>query len=317
MPDAAVSPAPGNPEWNRVTWPLPNPAPRVTLIIPTRDKPSLLARSTAGILHRTDYPDIELLIVNNDSRDPEALALLDKLAGDRRVKVLPNPGPFNYAALNNGAVQEATGEVVVLVNSDIAVIDGGWLREMVSLALRPDVGAVGAKLLYGDGTVQHAGVVLGVGAPGVAGHFGHFAAANDGGYVGQLILTRELSAVTGACLALRKEVYEAVGGMDEDNLPVSYNDVDLCLRIREHGLRVVWTPFAELYHLEGGSRGFDETPEKMARAKREADYMRRRWAPVLDADSFYNPNFDLKDHSFDLAHPPRREKPWRRAGGGR
>jgi GT2 family glycosyltransferase len=282
------------------------------LIVPTRDKPALLARCAAGVLHRTDYPNIEMLIVDNDSRDPEALALLAKLEKDRRVRILPYPGPFNYAALNNAAVQEATGEVIVLVNSDIAIIDPGWLREMVSLASRPDVGAVGAKLLYGDGTVQHSGVVLGVGGPAVAGHFGHHAARDDGGYAGQLALTRELSAVTGACLALRREVYEAVGGMDATNLPVSYNDVDLCLRIRERGLRVIWTPFAELYHLDGGSRGYEDTPEKMARAKKEADYMRRRWKRVLDHDPFYNPNFDLKDHTFGLAMPPRREKPWRR-----
>ena len=312
VPQAEVLPAPAAPAWNRIRWPLPDPAPKVTLIVPTRDKPALLARCASGILHRTDYPNLELLIVDNDSQDPIALDLLNRLQRDHRVRVLPYPGTFNYAAINNEAVREANGEVMVLVNSDIAVIDSGWLTEMVSLVMRPDVGAVGAKLIYGNGRIQHGGVVLGVGPPAVAGHFGYYLEGTDAGYVGQLALTRELSAVTGACLAIRKQVFQAIGGMDAENLPVSYNDVDICLRVREHGLRVIWTPFAELYHLEGASRGLDLAPEKLARAKREAAYMRRRHKDVLPNDPFYNKNFDLNDHSFELAFPPRRQKPWLR-----
>jgi O-antigen biosynthesis protein len=312
---AQVLPVPTAPLWTRVVWPLPEPAPRVSLIVPTRDKPELLARCAAGLLHRTDYPDIELLIVDNDSAEPEALALLDRLRADRRVRVLPYPRAFNYSAINNMAVAEATGEIVVLINNDIDVIDGGWLREMVSLAVRPDVGAVGAKLLYADGTIQHAGVVLGVGAhtggPGVAGHFGHFEAGKAVGYFGQFVLAREVAAVTGACLALRREVYRAVGGLDAEHLPISFNDVDLCLRIRAKGLRVIWTPFAELYHLESSSRGIDCTPEQVARAAGEADYMRARWGQELDHDPFYNPHFDRIDHTFRLAIPSPRDKPWR------
>jgi glycosyltransferase involved in cell wall biosynthesis len=303
--------APATPAWNRIRWPLPDPPPRVSLIVPTRDKPELLTRCAAGVLYRTDYLDLELLIVDNDSRDPEALALLTRLKNDRRVRVLSFPGPFNYAALNNAAVLEATGEIIVLLNSDIDVIDGGWLREMVSLAVRPDVGAVGAKLRFADDRIQHAGVVLGVGDAAIASHFGYLARANDGGHFGQLVLTREVSAVTGACLALRKAVFDAVGGLDAEHLPVLYNDVDFCLRIRERGWRVIWTPFAELYHLESGSRGLDQTPDQLARAMREAEYMRNRWGSVLDSDPFYNPNFDRSDHNFKLAIPSRREKPWR------
>jgi GT2 family glycosyltransferase len=308
-------PAPSAKNWTRLRWPVPDPAPRVTLIMPIRDHPQLLARCAAGILHRTDYPDIALLIVDNDSTDPETVALLARLqAADTRVRVMRVPGPFNYSALNNAAVSRAQGDIIVLVNNDIDVIESGWLREMVSHAVRPDIGAVGAKLLYADGRIQHAGIVLGVGrhgdGPGVAGHFGHGAVGDAIGYFGQFALTREVAAVTGACLAMRRAVFEAVGGLDDTHLPVSFNDVDLCLRIRETGLRVIWTPFAELYHLESHSRGADLTPEQVTRAAGEAAYMRARWGPVLDRDPFYNPNFDHVDHQFRLATGPRREKRW-------
>lgn len=304
-PDATVVAAVESPLTTRVIWPVPDPAPLVSLIVPTRDHLELISRCVAGILHRTDYPAIELLILDHDSQDKTTLAFLAHLkAKDARVRVLPISGPFNYAAMNNRALREARGDVVVLLNNDIDVIGPGWLREMVSHALRPDVGAVGAKLLYEDGLIQHAGVVLGVGTHaggcGVAGHFGHGADRRDIGYFGQYAVTREVSAVTGACMALRREVYAEVGGLDEANLPVAFNDVDLCLRIRDHGLRIVWTPFAELYHLESRSRGTDTTPEQIARAAREADYMRARWGQVLDQDPFYNANFDRRDHHFHL-----------------
>ena len=279
--------------------------------MPTRDQPALLARCAAGLLHRTDYPGIELLIVDNDSRDPRTLALFDRLAEDRRVRIMSFPGPFNYSAMNNAAVAQAAGEIIVFVNNDIDVIDGGWLREMVSLAVRPETGAVGAKLLYADGRMQHAGIVLGVGGHAVAGHYGYLIGGQEVGHFGQYILTREVSAVTAACLAMRKDVFVAVGGLDAENLPVSYNDVDLCLRIREHGLRVVWTPFAELYHLESASRGDGQAPDQLARASREREYMRTRWGTVLDADPFYNPNFDRLDHTFRFASMAGRRKPWK------
>jgi GT2 family glycosyltransferase len=309
MPQVLRAPIAGHPEWRRVIWPLPDPAPRVSLIVATRDKADLLARCVVGLLYRTDYPDLEVLVMDNDSREAGTRSLFEMLRKDHRARVIPAPGAFNFSALNNIGVRAATGEVVVLVNNDIDVIDSGWLREMVSHAIRPDVGAVGAKLIYGDDRIQHAGIVLGVGhhdeGPGIAGHFGHFAEADDAGYLGQFALTREVSAVTGACLALRREVWEAVGGLDEINLPVAYNDVDLCLRIRARGYRIIWTPFAELYHLESASRGREETPEQRARAEREARYMRDRWGSILDDDPFYNPNFDRSSHLFTWARPPR------------
>ena len=305
---------PGHPEWRRVIWPLPDPPPRVSLIVATRDRPELLAQCVIGLLYRTDYPDLEVLVIDNDSKEAGTLSLFEMLRKDLRVRVIPAPGAFNFSALNNIGVRAATGEIVVLVNNDIDVIEGGWLREMVSHATRPDVGAVGAKLIYADEHIQHAGIVLGVGrhdgGPGIAGHFGHFVDLDDEGYLGQFALTRELSAVTGACLALRREVWEAVGGLDEINLPVSYNDVDLCLRLRARGLRIIWTPFAELYHLESASRGRDEAPDQRTRAAREAQYMRDRWGSVLDDEPFYNPNFDRSSHLFERARPPR-PRPWR------
>jgi O-antigen biosynthesis protein len=315
MGNIRITPLSDHAVGNAVTWTLPNPLPRVSVIIPTRDRADLLTRAVTGLLYRTDYPDIEVLILDNDSVEAGTLSLFQLLRKDSRVRVIPISGPFNYSAINNAGVRAATGDILVLLNNDVDVIESGWLKELVSHAVRPDVGAVGAKLIFGDGRIQHAGVVLGVGChnggPGVAGHFGLSAEESDEGYLGQFALTRELSAVTGACLAVRRDVFEAVGGLNETELPVSFNDVDFCLRLRTQGYRIIWTPFAELYHLESASRGRPDTPEQVARAAREADYMRERWGPILDNDPFYNLNFDRKNHQFELARPPNRKKPWR------
>jgi O-antigen biosynthesis protein len=313
---AEVKPAPAARWWTRVRWPLPTIFPRVSVIVPTRDRADLLDRCTAGLLQRTDYPDMELVIVDNDTRELNAQAVLERLSKDSRVRVIRVPGPFNFAGLINTGVSAATGDVIVLLNNDVDVIDHAWLCELVSQAIRPEIGAVGAKLLYADTTVQYAGTVLGVGnpdgGPGVADHFGVHAARSDIGYMGFLALARQVSAVTAACMALRKDVFEAVGGMDADNLSVAYNDVDLCLRIRARGLSVIWTPFAELYHLESASRGPDYDSDKVERFKREWAFMRKRWGATLDEDPFYNPNFSWGNNTFQLAFPPRREDPWRK-----
>jgi glycosyltransferase involved in cell wall biosynthesis len=312
-----VTSVPSTPDWLRVRWTLPDVPPRVSLIVPTRDRAELLQRCVEGLLNRTDYPDIELIIVDNDSGERQTLALLERLRADKRVRILPFAGAFNYSAINNAAAAIATGEVLVLINNDIDVIGGDWLREMVGHALRPDVGAVGARLLYPDGTIQHAGVVLGVcpydGGPGVAGHVGLGTSPAEPGYFGQSVLTREFAAVTGACLAVRKSEFDAVGGLDAEHLAVAFNDIDLCLRLRARGLRIVWTPFAELYHLESASRGDDIGPEKVERFKAEYRTMRERWGAVLDEDPFYNVNFSRNDATFRLAAPARRGKPWLRA----
>ena len=302
------------PSWNRVEWPLPAPSPLVSIIIPTRDRTNLVEQCVEGLLHRTAYDNIEIIIVDNESVEHEALSLFAKLSQDNRVRVLRIEGPFNYSALNNEAARRAEGEVLLLLNNDIDVMHEGWLREMVSLAIRSDVGAVGAKLYYADDRIQHAGVRLGAGhfngETGIAGHVGHGRSPKDPGYFGQLMLVRDVGAVTAACLAIRREVFLHVGGLDETNLKVAFNDVDLCLRVRQAGYRVLWTPFAELYHYESVSRGSDLAPEKIQRFRSECQYMVDRWKPQLMNDQFYNPNFENLEHEYRLAFPPRSKKPW-------
>jgi GT2 family glycosyltransferase len=305
---ARVEVAPKIPSHTRVVYAIPNERPLVSVIVPTRDRAELLARCADGVLTRTDYEPLELVIVDNDSQEPETHRLLSHLAEDPRVRIMQYPGDFNYAAINNRAVQEARGDIVVLLNNDVDVISSWWLEEMVSHALRPEVGAVGAKLLYPDGRVQHAGVVLGVGHG--AGHFFHLAPREDVGYFGFLGLTRRVSAVTAACMALRRSIYLDVGGLDEDNLPVAFNDVDLCLRIGERGYAVVWTPYAELYHLESATRGADMEAEHSARLERDAEYLWRRWGAVLSCDPYYNPNCSTLTAYFEPGFPPQRCKPW-------
>ncbi len=311
--EASLVPAPLAPLWSRVVRALPDPPPLVSIIMPTRDRPELLARAADAVLARTEYPAIELLIVDNESREPAARDLLTDLAADPRVRVLPSPGKFNFAAISNQAACEARGEVLVLLNNDIDVIGRFWLAELVSHALRPEVGAVGAKLLYPDGRVQHAGIVLGPGA--LVGHQFRYASRHDPGPQGECALTRTVSAVTGACLALRRSVFLEAGGMNETDFAVAFSDIDLCLRIGEYGYRIVWTPFAELYHFEGGTRGYDDTPEKAALFSKEEKSFGAAWGALLDADPYYNPNLIQKWDILALATPPRRPSIW--APGGR
>lgn len=286
----------------RVRWALPRPAPRVSLIIPTRDRADLLRTCVRSLRERTAYPDVELLVVDNQSTEPEALAYLAELDALPGVRVLRHDAPFNYSAINNAAARVARGEVLGLVNNDIEAISPGWLEEMVAQAVRPGVGAVGAMLLYPDDRIQHAGVILGLN--GVAGHAYVGEPRTAAGQVGRLRLAQELSAVTAACLVVRKAVFDDVGGLDE-GLAVAFNDIDLCLRIRAAGYRNVWTPHAVLYHHESASRGYDVTPEKQARLAREAAFMQARWGDLIEADPAYNPNLALQGRAFELAFPPR------------
>lgn len=290
---------------------LPDPAPLVSVIIPTRDHADLLSVCIEGLLQRTDYPSIEIIIVDNGSTSTETLDLLERLSADDRIRILSSPGPFNYSKLVNAGVAMAGGTVVALLNDDIEVIGPGWLTEMVTLAVRRDVGAVGAKLLYPDGRVQHAGVVLGVGWPGgVAGHMHAGTEPDDVRQQRLLGITRSVSAVTGACLVVRKKLYQEIQGFDEKHLAIDFNDVDFCLRLREQKLRNVWTPFAVLYHKESVSRGRIRSYEQEDRFRREAQYMRARWGSLLDDDPYWNPNLNLKTVDFMLANPPRSRKPW-------
>lgn len=294
----------------RVRRDLPDPAPAVTVIVPTRDRPDLLRDCIDGILTRTDYPPVELIVVDHDSRDPGAVALLDELRAKPRVTVMKVTGPFNFSAMNNQAVGIATGDILVFMNNDVRVERDDWLRELVSHAVRPEVGATGCRLLYPDGRIQHAGIVLGMG--GVAGHVHRLLGRRDAGYFGRAALVQDVSAVTAACMAVRRQVFAEVGGFDAENLPVAFNDVDFCLRVRERGYRIVWTPHAELYHLESVTRGDDLTGQRFARFQRESAYMRRRWGEELDNDFFYNPNLSLDQTAPAPAFPPRPPLP--RAG---
>lgn len=312
-PGASVGPSLW-PSYNRVRWPLPDKLPLVSIIIPTRDRADLLRGCVEGLLHRTRYDPIEIIIVDNDSCEEATTQLFAELETDPRVRIIASHDPFNYAALNNMAAREAKGEILLLLNNDIDVIDSDWLGEMVSLLLRPGVGAVGAKLLYEDGRVQHAGVRLGAGrsafGPGVAGHFGLFRDRMDPGYFGQLLLTREVGAATAACLAVRRETFESVGGLNETDLAVAFNDIDFCLKIRASGQRILWTPYAELHHLESASRGEDLSPEKAARFEAECRYMLDNWGEELANDPFYPESFDDAYRDLVLAFPPSRRKPW-------
>jgi glycosyltransferase involved in cell wall biosynthesis/SAM-dependent methyltransferase len=292
----------------QVDYPLPAELPLVSLIIPTRDDVEVLRRCVESICRRTSYQRYELIIVDNQSRDPKTLAYLEKLQQAGTARVLRFERPFNYSAINNFAVNEAKGSLIGLLNNDVEVVSKDWLEAMVRQALRPEIGAVGAKLYYPNGKVQHGGVILGM--RGIAGHAHCGVPKTEIGYWGRLVLPQNFSAVTAACLVVRRDLYLAVGGMDEENLPVGYNDVDFCLRLQQSGYRNVWTPFAELYHHESYSRGYDETQEKQQRLQCESDYMLKRWGDILYNDPAYNPNLTLEWTDFSLACPPRVSKPW-------
>jgi glycosyltransferase involved in cell wall biosynthesis len=287
----------------RVQYPLPEPLPLVTLIIPTYNGLELLQRCVESILTQTTYANFAILIINNNSDDPSTLAYLHQLEDQGQAQILNYPYSFNYADMNNLAVEHAQGELIGLLNNDLEVINPEWLTEMVSHAVRPEVGVVGARLWYPNDTLQHGGVVLGIG--GVAGHAHKGFPRGDVGYLGRAGLIQNFSAVTGACMLMRKANFLKVGGLDAENLAIAFNDVDLCLKMNEHNLRIVWTPYAELYHHESASRGYEDTPEKLARFEKERAYMKSRWPNFLLQDPAYSPNLTLETQDFAFAWPPR------------
>ena len=292
----------------RVHYALPPKRPRVSIVIPTRDILHFLKPCVDSILQKTTWPDYEILILDNQSRCPDTLAYMEEIAADARVRVVVYDHPFNFSAINNFAVEHADGELVCLLNNDTEVISSDWLEEIASRLLQPGVGAVGARLYFSDGRVQHAGDAVGPG--GCANHLHGVIEADDPGYMNRAVLPQELSAVTAACLLTYRALYRELGGLDEQNLAVAFNDVDFCLRVREASYRVVYTPYAELYHYESVSRGKDDAPEKKARAKREVNYMRKRWASVIERDPFYNPNLNYAKPDFTLGKYPRIDWPW-------
>ncbi len=296
--DARAVPAPDTTAY-RLLLSAPNPEPLVSLIIPTRDKVELLKGSIESICSKTTYKNYEILVIDNRSSENETLNYLNRINETEKIRVLRFDEPFNYSAINNFAVESAKGSILGLVNNDVEVISPNWLSEMVSWALIQDIGCVGAKLYYPDDTVQHGGVICGIG--GVAGHSHRNFPRNHSGYFNRLKVIQNLSAVTGACLIVRKEVYLKVGGLNELKLPVAFNDVDFCLKTLVAGYNNVWTPYAELYHLESPSRGMDDTPEKMARFQREIEYMTSYWGETLQSDNFYSPHLSKLAEDFSIA----------------
>lgn len=290
----------------RVKYALPNSLPLVSLIIPTRNGLSLLRQCIDSIIEKTIYSNYEIIIVDNGSDDPATLSYLKQLKTKTNFKVLRDDRPFNYSQLNNLAAKEARGDILGLINNDIEVIEPDWLGEMVSHAIRPEVGAVGAKLLFPNNTLQHGGVVLGVG--GVANHAHLHMPRHHHGYFARMSVIQQFSAVTAACLLVRKLVYEEAGGLDEVNLTVAFNDVDFCIRLKKLGYNNIWTPYAELYHHESATRGQDIAPEKRARFVSEVNYMMDTWGKDFADDPAYNPNLNLDFPDFALSTKMRLDK---------
>lgn len=286
----------------KVNWPIPAVLPKVTLLIPTRDRKAITEVAVLSILEKTTYPNYEIIILDNGSVELETLQFFDAIQKqDQRVSVLRYDYPFNYSAINNYGVEHSTGELVGLINNDIEVINSDWLTEMVSHAIRPDIGCVGAKLYYSNGLIQHAGVICSLG--GVAGHSHKYFPKEHPGYFHRLMLVQNLSAVTAAVLLVKRAIFNEVGGLNGQDLKVAFNDVDFCLKVAKAGYRNLWTPYAELYHHESISRGHEDTPEKQARFQVEVEYMKRTWPQELNRDPYYSPNLtkDREDFSINLS----------------
>jgi O-antigen biosynthesis protein len=292
----------------RVRYALPNPAPLVTVIIPTRDRYTLLRKCIHSVREGTSYQPVELIVVDNASRERRARGYLDELERTGAARLLRYPYPFNFSAMNNLAAREARGELLCLLNNDVEATDPDWLQEMVGHALQPGIGAVGAKLLYPNNTVQHAGAVAGL--FGVAAHSNIREPRDADGYLLELQVTREVAAVTGACMVLRRDLFLDVGGLDEAELRVSFSDIDLCFRLLQAGYRNIWTPYAELHHLESVSRGSDERRGNRQRFLAEELVMRRRWGALIERDPYFNPNLSLDSNIARPSWPPRVKPAW-------
>jgi GT2 family glycosyltransferase len=277
---------------------LPDPPPRVSVIVPTRDRLDLLETCVEGVLHRTDYPDFEVVIADNDSVEPATLAYFRRIACDPRVKIVHWPHPYSYSAVNNFAVSHATGSYLCLLNNDTEVIDATWLRIMMTHAVRREVGAVGARLLYPDRSVQHAGVVVGLG--GAAGHAHRGLSDGQPGWFAHALVTRSATAVTAACLVVAREKFDAVGGLDADSLAIAYNDVDLCLKLRAAGWTNFYAADAILIHHESKSRGLDFAPEHLARYTNELAIFRQRWGTIGFVDPMHHIGLDPASETYRL-----------------
>ncbi|NBJ92277.1 glycosyltransferase family 2 protein [Parablautia muri] len=274
--------------------------PKISILIANKDHVPDLKRCVSSILEKSTYENFEIIVIENNSVEKETFAYYEELKENDKIKVVNYEGTFNYSAVNNFGAKQAEGDYLLLLNNDTQVITVNWIEEMLMYAQRKDVGVVGAKLYYGDKTIQHAGVVLGLGAHRTAGH-SHYGQHRDNlGYMGRLCYAQNVSAVTGACLLVAKTLFEETGGLDE-SFVVSLNDIDFCLKLREKGYLNVFTPFAELYHFESMSRGADDSGERAQRYNQESERFRKKWKEVLaKGDPYYNPNFSLDRSDFAL-----------------
>jgi O-antigen biosynthesis protein len=298
-----VTPIPKNPGRYTIRYQI-HRYKRVSLIIPTRDLGDYLDRCLTSIFRVSTYPNFEVIVIDNGSTEDQALQVLKEWQDQEpeRLQVHTDDRPFNYSQLNNTAVQKATGDFLLFLNNDTEIITPDWIEAMVEQAQRSSIGAVGAKLLYADQTIQHAGVLLGV--CGGAGHGHKFYPADEPGYLGQVVCISNYSALTGACLMCRRDVFEQVGGFTE-SLAVAYNDIDFCLKLRNIGLYNVYVPHAVLYHYESKSRGLDEAdPVKRDRMLKERAYLHQTWATWIEADPGYNPHLTRKKEDYSLHLPP-------------
>ncbi len=283
----------------RIHYPLLKSA-KVSILIPNCEQKDVLKRCIDSIIEKTTYNDYEIIIIENNSRSPEIFAYYEELKSHPKIKVIEYKGEFNYSKVNNFGAEYAKGDYLLLLNNDTEVITLNWLEELLMYAERDDVGAVGAKLYYPDKTIQHAGIVLKLGAHRTAGHSHYRVNYENLGYMGRLCYAQDVSAVTGACLMVKKSLYEEAGGLDED-FRVALNDVDFCLKLREKGYLNIWTPFCELYHYESASRGTDLSGPGAARYEEECERFRSKWKEVLDkGDPYYNVNFSLDRSDYSL-----------------
>ena len=274
--------------------------PKISIVIPNKDHVEDLRRCVTSIFEKSTWENYEIIVVENNSETREIFSYYDELRNNPRIKIVTWEGTFNYSAVNNFGVAAAEGDYILLLNNDTQVITVNWMEELLMYAQRPDVGAVGGKLYYGDKTIQHAGVVIGLGAHRTAGHVHYRQKRENLGYMGRLCYAQDMTAVTGACLMVKKSLYEQAGRLDE-SFAISLNDVDFCLKLRKAGYLNVFTPFAELYHYESVSRGLDDHGEKAKRYDEESARFREKWKEELAAgDPYFNPNFSLDKPDFSL-----------------
>ena len=297
------------PQTRRIHWPIASQNPKVSILIPSKNRSDLLERCLNGIYESSDYSNFEVIVIDHQSNEEDALELLEKIDKRDDTRVLEFEGNFNFSLMNNIAAESSTGDFLCLLNNDIEVTSNDWIQELVSHTSREHVGVVGALLRYPDKSIQHAGLSPNLGS--LYGHAHKYFPSGNFGYRNRLAVAHQVAAVTGACLMTSRELWGELGGLNQQ-LAVAYNDVDYCLRARMSGYQIIWTPFAELIHHESLSRGYDEHPKQRDRLAKESDLFISLWKDFLDDDPAYSPNLTLESTNFSLSDQPRFLPPWRK-----